>query len=71
MTRDEVFEKYYYVISRRFSRDEFETDVHEAFNGKENNPKFQKAYNLAWEEGHSNGYTEVLLYLQDLMELIE
>jgi hypothetical protein len=34
-------------------------------------PKSGKAYSLAWEYGHSSGYDEVYIYLQDLAELVK
>ena len=39
--------------------------------GVENNPKREKAYELAWEEGHSNGYSEVEIYFSDFVHLIK
>ena len=33
-------------------------------------PKADKLYELAWEEGHSSGYEEVLNYAEDFVELL-
>lgn len=33
--------------------------------------KFQKAFALAWQYGHSGGYAEVANYFDDLVELIK
>jgi len=33
--------------------------------------KFEKAWKLAWEYGHSAGYTEVENHFNDLVELIK
>jgi hypothetical protein len=37
--------------------------------GLTNHPKADKIYSKAWEKGHSAGYNEVFLELQDLAEL--
>lgn len=39
--------------------------------GVENNPKFEKAFELAWQHGHSSGYSEVEIYFSDFAELIK
>ena len=33
-------------------------------------PKAEKAFNMAWDRGHSAGYSEVYSELQDLAELL-
>jgi hypothetical protein len=38
--------------------------------GLEGHPKAEKAYSLAWEEGHSLGYGQVLYELQNLADLL-
>jgi len=38
--------------------------------GLEDNPKFDKAFKLAWENGHGSGWYEVLMQFDDLVELI-
>lgn len=38
--------------------------------GLENHPKAEKVFDLAWERGHSQGYTEVYLELQELADLL-
>lgn len=36
----------------------------------QDNPKFNKAYGIAYEWGHAHGFNEVELILQDLLDLI-
>ena len=50
--------------------EEFVNDLFENFNVT-NNPKRQKAFDLAWEKGHANGLEEVYNEFYDLVELIE
>lgn len=40
------------------------------FVGLKDHPKAIKAFGLAWREGHSAGYSEVLCHLQDYAELL-
>lgn len=35
------------------------------------NPKAEKCWELAWEHGHSSGYSEVENFFDDLVELIK
>jgi hypothetical protein len=35
------------------------------------NPKFEKAFDIAWQQGHSSGYSEVENYFSDLVDLIK
>lgn len=39
--------------------------------GVENNPKRQKCFELAWEHGHSSGFSEVENYFSEFVELIK
>jgi|WetSurMetagenome_2_1015567.scaffolds.fasta_scaffold802603_2 hypothetical protein len=48
---------------------EFVKDLYETF-GVTNNPKANKAYALAYDYGHSSGYSEIFNYFADLVELI-
>ena len=50
-------------------RQEFENDLFEEF-GVGDNLKRHKAFDLAWEKGHSNGLEEVYNEFYDLVELI-
>ena len=34
-------------------------------------PKADKVYSLAWEKGHSSGFTEIALNFGDFVELIK
>ena len=40
-------------------------------NGIENNSKREDCYRIAWEYGHSSGYSEIEIYFQELVELIK
>jgi hypothetical protein len=37
----------------------------------ERNGKFEKAWSIAWEEGHSNGIKEVEYYFEGLVDLLK
>lgn len=50
--------------------DEFVNDLFETF-GVQDNPKRHKAFDLAYERGHSYGYEEVYNVFYDLVELIK
>lgn len=39
--------------------------------GVERNTKFDKAWMIAWDHGHSSGLDEVELYFRELAELIK
>ncbi len=39
--------------------------------GVSTNPKRDKAYAIAWEHGHSAGFSDVASYFSDLVELIK
>ncbi len=41
-----------------------------AFTGLAGHPRADKAFSLAWERGHANGFSEVFSELQDLAELL-
>jgi hypothetical protein len=49
---------------------EFQNDLFEDY-GVSDNPKRFKCFELAWEHGHSSGYSEVYNYFGDFVELIE
>ena len=48
----------------------FQDDLFEE-NGVTDNPKRFKAYDLAWEHGHSSGMSEVVLFFEELVDLIK
>lgn len=50
--------------------DEFKADLLQAY-GVTGNPKSDMAFSLAWEQGHSCGYSEVAIVFADLVELIK
>jgi hypothetical protein len=50
--------------------EEFVNDLFEEF-GVSDNPKRDKAFELAWEKGHANGLEEVYNEFYDLVELIK
>lgn len=39
--------------------------------GVENNPKREQCFTVAWQEGHSGGYSEVENYFREFVELIK
>lgn len=39
--------------------------------GMEGHPKADKVYALAWEEGHSAGYSEIAIWVWKLAELVK
>jgi ribonuclease M5 len=47
----------------------FQNDLFKQY-GVENHPKRERCFGLAWEHGHSAGYTEVLSYFDEFVELI-
>jgi predicted nucleic acid-binding protein len=50
--------------------EEFVNDLFEEF-GVTDNPKRHKAFQVAWEKGHANGFEEVYNEFYDLVELIK
>lgn len=59
---------------RRIKQDEeIETLKNELINahGIERDIKFEKAFDLAWDLGHSSGYDEVKYYFGELVDLIK
>lgn len=50
--------------------EEFQQDLFEDY-GVSDNPKRFKCFTLAWERGHSSGYSEVHGVFGDLVELIK
>lgn len=59
-----------YLIEEKIIFNRFKSDLAKHFE-VENNPKFQRCFELAWEKGHSSGFSEVLSEFQDLVELIK
>lgn len=49
---------------------EFFNDLLEKFS-LPNNEITRKMYSMAWEEGHSYGYSEIFCYFQNYVELYE
>jgi hypothetical protein len=52
------------------SYEEFKIELFKFYDVTDN-PKANKAFNLAWDFGHSCGYSEVNNYFIDLVELIK
>lgn len=50
--------------------EEFKQELYKCY-GVEGNPKAEALWRLAWEYGHSAGYSEVLNYWQDMVDLIK
>jgi len=59
-----------YTDEKHKLHEEFVNDLFENFNVTDN-PKRQKAFDLAWEKGHANGLEEVYNEFYDLVELIK
>lgn len=76
-TVERVVDEARYQEARTAFRDEstrlyelFKQDLFE-YLGVENNPKKDKLFSTAWEMGHSGGYSEVLGFAEELVELIQ
>lgn len=50
--------------------DEFKADLFEC-HGVTNNPKAQRAFEIAWDHGHAGGFSDVETYFSDLVDLIK
>lgn len=48
----------------------FKADLEEEF-GLSGHPKAQRLFDLAWQEGHSSGYNEVLNYYSEFSDLLK
>ena len=59
-----------YATETRKLNEEFMTDLFEEF-GVQDNPKRFRAYDLAYEYGHSAGYHEIYSHFCDLVDLIK
>lgn len=62
-----VRDAYYAEENRLYEK--FKQDLFEEYE-VENNPNREKAFSLAWENGHSSGYSEVAGYFDDYVDLI-
>lgn len=49
---------------------EFKEDIFEEF-GFQDHPKRERVFELAWDRGHSSGFSEVYLVFEELVELIK
>lgn len=49
---------------------EFHDDAIEAA-GLTGHPKAEKAYSLAWQNGHSSGFSEVFYHLKDIADMLK
>lgn len=59
-------------LRNRQLEDQFWADVREQFDAeKYDQAKWTKLCQIAWDEGHSYGYSEVLIWIEQLLELIE
>lgn len=59
-----------YHADRGRLRDLFRDDLLKE-NGIVDHPKAQVLWELAWEEGHANGYIEVVMYFEKFLPLIK
>lgn len=39
--------------------------------GKVSQDQFEVMFNYAWQEGHSNGYSEVAMIFDDILDIVE
>lgn len=72
----ELINKYYVELQTVYLKEkdkkfmEFKKDSFEEL-GIENNPKRDKLFEIAWEKGHSYGYSNVYSNMVELLPLIE
>jgi len=59
-----------YRVEKRKLEEQFQRDVEEHF-GTVGNPKAQRFWELAWEFGHSFGFSEVYNYYSEWVDLIQ
>lgn len=64
-----VARKEYYNEANKL-QDEFQDDLFKEF-GVEHNPKRDKCYSLAYEYGHSSGFSEIYTHFSEFVELIK
>lgn len=50
---------------------EMEKEIFKYFEVEWDDKKTQKAWSIAWENGHSSGYNDVVNYFEELVELIK
>ena len=62
------YDKYYREETRLYNK--FRSDLLESL-GITNHQKADRLFSLAWELGHSSGYTEVYSYACELVELLD
>jgi hypothetical protein len=74
---EEDFDKDAYYAETRKYRDlqnalerEFKADLFDE-HGVTAHPKANRAFDIAWEHGHSSGYSEVANYFDDLADLLK
>lgn len=58
-----------YIKAEEKLYNEFQTDLFSEF-GVSNVPKRFKCFDIAWEKGHANGYSEVYNEFADIVDLI-
>jgi hypothetical protein len=54
----------------RIREDTFKNLLAEEYGVKRDHPKFDKAFSIAWEHGHSCGYNDVEIYFSEIAELL-
>lgn len=68
MTWDEIEHKYRNATKIIYI--EFYKDIEEYFKDKMDHDIFSRMYSYCWDQGHSAGYHEVLMHLNDVQYLI-
>ena len=64
-----LIQKRTYSDAQTMMLERFKTDVLKEY-GLEGHPKADKVFAMAWEEGHSAGYSEVAMWVEQLAELV-
>lgn len=62
--------KYDYLVESARRTAQFKAELF-AKHKVANNPKAERAFEIAWEAGHAHGYHEVASYFEELVELIK
>jgi hypothetical protein len=74
--KSEEGEKEYYEAVKKYHEEEnkvyrlFKTCLFK-YHGIESNEKTEKAYSIAWDQGHHAGFNEVAIKLDDIVELVK
>lgn len=59
-----------YLQGEHARENQFKTELFAEY-GMTNHPKAEKCYNLAWENGHAHGFSEVAVHFAEYAELVK